>query len=523
MPKLPASKGRLPSFYLFLVLTALTAGIVTAASLYYRHYDKHYRVEVERQLSAIAELKVSELAEWRAERLADAAVFYKNAVFSALVRRYFERPEDPETEHQLRTWLGRFQAAYRYDRVMLIDPQAPNKMSIPRGTERSPSFVSPDSFEGLRSGQVVFEDFYRNGQDQRIYLQVLVPIQDEAQGNRFAGILALRIDPEAYLYPFINRWPTPSLTAETVLVRREGNNALFLNELRFQKNTALNLRIPLERRDSPAVMAVLGQEGIVEGTDYRKAPVIAALHSVPNSPWFLVARMDTAEVFAPLRGRLWEIVVAAAILLLGAGAALGYLWRLQAARFYRDQNQAKEALRESESRLGSIAAAAQDAILMIDSGGGVTYWNAAAERILGYTAAEALGWNLHELIAPERYHKTHRAAFLEFQRTGQGAAIGRTLELHARRKDGREIAVSLSLSAVRHQGVWHAVGILRDITEQKRAEEALRASQQIIEGIINAIPVRVFWKDKNLVYLGCNAIFAHDAGFDRSKGHHRER
>jgi PAS domain S-box-containing protein len=52
-----------------------------------------------------------------------------------------------------------------------------------------------------------------------------------------------------------------------------------------------------------------------------------------------------------------------------------------------------------------------------------------------------------------------------------------------------------------------------ELGEQKRVEEALRASQQIVEGIINAIPVRVFWKDKNLVYLGCNAVFARDAGF----------
>ncbi|MGD0953246.1 MAG: ATP-binding protein [Methanotrichaceae archaeon] len=52
-----------------------------------------------------------------------------------------------------------------------------------------------------------------------------------------------------------------------------------------------------------------------------------------------------------------------------------------------------------------------------------------------------------------------------------------------------------------------------DITELKRTEEALRISHQILDGIINAIPVRVFWKDKDLVYLGCNAIFAHDAGF----------
>ena len=61
------------------------------------------------------------------------------------------------------------------------------------------------------------------------------------------------------------------------------------------------------------------------------------------------------------------------------------------------------------------------------------------------------------------------------------------------------------------------IAIKQNITQRKRADEALRASLQIIEGIINAIPVRVFWKDKNLVYLGCNAMFARDAGFADSR------
>ena len=344
VPELTATKGRLPSVYLLLVFFSLTAGIVTAAFLYYRSYEGHYRAEVERQLSAIVELKATELADWRAERLADAAVLYKNGLFSALVRRYFENPRDQDAQSQLRTWIGQIQSAYRYERVILLDPNLSHRMVIPEGEERSASFVSPSSVEGLRAGKVVFDDFCRNGQNQRIYLQTLVPIFDEALGDRIVGILALRVDPEAYLYPLLKRWPIPSRTAETLLVRREGNDALYLNELRFQKNTALNLRIPLVRRDVPAVKAVLGQEGIVEGTDYRNAPVIAALHAVPNSPWFLIARMDTAEVLAPLRERLWEIVVAAAVLLLGAGAALGYLWWRQGARFYRDRYQAAEAL-----------------------------------------------------------------------------------------------------------------------------------------------------------------------------------
>ena len=117
---------------------------------------------MERQLSAIADLKVDELARYRQERLGDGAVFYRNAAFSALVRRHFEHPKDLEARDQLRTWLGHIQAASQYDRVMLLDPQYSEKMIVPDGPERSTSFVSPTSSEGLRSGKIVFEDFYWN-------------------------------------------------------------------------------------------------------------------------------------------------------------------------------------------------------------------------------------------------------------------------------------------------------------------------------------------------------------------------
>ena len=66
-------------------------------------------------------------------------------------------------------------------------------------------------------------------------------------------------------------------------------------------------------------------------------------------------------------------------------------------------------------------------------------------------------------------------------------------------------------------------GIARDVTKRKLTEEALQSSKQITEGIINTIPVRVFWKDKNSVFLGCNEAFAHDAGYSDPKRYHRKR
>jgi len=128
----------------------------------------------------------------------------------------------------------------------------------------------------------------------------------------------------------------------------------------------------------------------------------------------------------------------------------------------------EERLHQAGECLRAIAMAAQDAILMMDPQGRISFWNPAATRLFGYEATEVLGSDLHDLLAPARFHPGHQKAMEAFRMTGHGAAIGRTLDLEARHRDGHEIAVQLSLSAVRVDNGWHAVGIVRDVTDQRR-------------------------------------------------------
>jgi len=151
------------------------------------------------------------------------------------------------------------------------------------------------------------------------------------------------------------------------------------------------------------------------------------------------------------------------------------------------RKQAEDALREREVQMRSITESAQDAIIMMDHGGLISYWNPAAEAIFGYRREEALGRNLHGLLVPEPYHSAYRAAHPEFQRTGQGSAVGKTLEMAAIRKDGKEIAVSLSISAVALGGEWHSVGVVRDITAHKMATEASNRLAAIVDSSDDAI------------------------------------
>lgn len=134
--------------------------------------------------------------------------------------------------------------------------------------------------------------------------------------------------------------------------------------------------------------------------------------------------------------------------------------------------------KQTQERLRALTDVAHDAILMMNPQGAITYSNPAATEILGYRAEEALGRDLHRLLAPERFQAAHRQAFTGFRDSGQGAAINKTVELAASRKDGREIVIELSLAAIALQDGWNSVGILRDITARKQAEVELRHSEQ---------------------------------------------
>lgn len=146
-----------------------------------------------------------------------------------------------------------------------------------------------------------------------------------------------------------------------------------------------------------------------------------------------------------------------------------------------NQKRTEEKLRESEDKYKTITDAATAAIVMIDGQGKVVFWNPAAERIFGYTVEEAIGKELHILMAPKKYHAQYREGFQRFKATGHGPFIKNIIELTAVRKDGKEFPIGLSLSAIKIKGQWNSIGIVRDITERKNAEEALRRAHDELE------------------------------------------
>ncbi len=151
---------------------------------------------------------------------------------------------------------------------------------------------------------------------------------------------------------------------------------------------------------------------------------------------------------------------------------------LEKERFLRKEAEAETIRRQNEAKFRAFADAAQDGVVMIDDQDKIVFWNDAAGRMFGYEESEVLGKDAHQMLAAPRYRAQHRNAFPDFQRTGEGPAIGKTVELHGIRKSGHEFPIEISLSPFQLADKWHAVSIIRDITERKRQEAAITASEE---------------------------------------------
>ena len=491
-PGAPATRfavfDRRTGLLFFLVLLLLTAGILAIGTNYYRIYEQHIRDNSERQLYTIAALKVTELTQFRRERMSDAASFYNNPMFSGLVRRFLEHPTDAQAQDQLRSWLSRFQDNYKYSNLVLMDAQGAEQLSVRPAARPMGNTILSDARRVLRSHEITFQDFYRDENDQRVYLAVLAPIFDESEERQALGVLVLQIDPATYLYPLLKRWPAFSQTAETLLVRQEGNEVVFLNELRFQKNAALNLRAPLDQGDLPVAQAMEGREGLMEGVDYRGAPVVAALRTIPDSPWALVTSMEVAEVYAPMRGRFWQAIVLIGILFFGVVSSVGLIWRQQAARHYQEQADAAKRLHDSEVQYRRLLETSKDGLLILDAASGrVSDVNQFLMEMLGYSRDTLIGKAIWEL----EYFKDIVASPVRFSELKQ-KGYSRFDDLLWAAADGRQILVEF-VSSVYTVGPRELIQCtIRDISARRQAEAALRASEDRFRTLADMAPEAIF-------------------------------
>ncbi|MEX2137762.1 MAG: PAS domain S-box protein [Pirellulales bacterium] len=142
-----------------------------------------------------------------------------------------------------------------------------------------------------------------------------------------------------------------------------------------------------------------------------------------------------------------------------------------------ERREAEELLRASEAKFRSVSESARDAIVAIDAQGRIVSWNAGAANVFGYSADEVLGQAV-QVLMPERYREAHQQGLARARATGELRLLGKAVELIGLRKDGSEFPLEVCLGSWQSEGERYFSGVIRDITERKQTEEAIRQRDQ---------------------------------------------
>jgi PAS domain S-box-containing protein len=496
---------------IFLLLASAIGGV---GYLAYDLQRSSLQQDKQADLLAIADNKANEIARWLNERRKNAELIAHDPLLSLEIKRWLSNEAAPDERRDLLlNWLNTLKNTFDYSAVMIVDDKAQVRLGVGDSGlhPRRQALV----LQAMQSGQLIITDLHwrREVVGGIIEIDVAAPLSPSPSGNKQAiGALFLKIDPEKYLFPLIQSWPTPSPSAETLLIRREGKEVVFLNELRHLKGTALRLRFPIGDEHLPAAKAAAGLSGVMEGLDYRRVPVLAASRMVPGTSWYVVAKIDADEVYAPIQTLASFVVIIVGILIAWAGIGTGLWWRQQHSRFLAAHYRSELERQALVQHFDYLAKYANDIILLADAEGRLIEANARAVAAYGHTRGELLGMNIRDLCHPET--QAYMADYTEQVNRSDGLVF----EALHRRKDGSSFPVEVSARVMEIEGRRFVHSLIRDISERKQAEGALRESEakfrklfeEAIDGIALADP------DSGIL-LDCNRALLELLGREKSE------
>ena len=321
---------RFSKWHLFFIV--LFIGIIFSSIGYYLYKTESVEIRKEKYtyLDAIANLKVDQLTKWKTERLSEAKFFPTMGKFIKSTITLSSDINNKESKDFLTQTLLPIKERHLYQNLFVTDLNGKILFTLDPDVDKIDSITFINLKQAVTKDSIIFMDFYQCNTHHAIHLDILSPIKDN--NNNAIGVFILRFDPNVYLYPLIQKWPTPSKTAESLIFRNEGKQIRLLSKAKHVQTSAMDIIIPVENKEYVAVQGAHGQTGIMEGLDYRGVQVLAAIHKVPTTNWYLVSKVDTDEIFNELvyRGRSIVLLTMFSFLLVAAMASFLYKRRQSA-------------------------------------------------------------------------------------------------------------------------------------------------------------------------------------------------
>lgn len=491
------------------VTILLSILIVITGFFNYRHEHRTIHRTQEHFLQSVAHLKANQISAWYKDEIHDAEIIANDFFLLEYVQKWLADPSSVN-----RQWLLRYLTAIRdvndYTDVLLTTAEGRLLLALDHEITQLDSSLILNIRRAVATDSLIVTDFYRCPVHQKIRLDIIRPL---IGGSNSDVVLIFKLDPETFLFPMVQTWPVPSKSAETLIVRQEGDSVLFMNELRHLRDTALNLKVSLKELNVPAVQAVRGYHGIWSGLDYRGVKVLADVRPISGTPWFMVAKIDRSELFTELRSKAFYMVLFVFLLVLFVAVGLGLLYYLKQRDVYRQLYRSQQEFRTTLYSIG-------DAVITTDIRGKIKYLNPVAEELTGWRERQVVGKPLRRVFKIIN-EDTRQSVESPMERVlKEGLVVGLANHTLLIAKDGREVPIADSGAPIRDEegNIIGVVLVFRDQTAERAARRALEESEEryrlIVEKSHDGIEI---CQDDRIIF--CNARFAEILGYTPAEIH----
>ncbi|NUN09469.1 MAG: PAS domain S-box protein, partial [Ignavibacteriaceae bacterium] len=486
----------------FLLISALT---IITAFVYYNQTIQSIKNDKARVLEAVGSLKMNQLIIWRQERIADANVLSKSPFFIKNLE-WLNKTNDPVARREFK---DRFELAireYGYNSIFLLTPD--KKILLSAGDSLSDFDTSTDEIieYAQKSSSPVLSDLYYCETERVVHFDLISPVRNK--DKKLIALLVLRSNPNNYLYPLLKTWPVPSKTAESVLLRREGNQVLFLNELRHRSNSALNFRLPLKESEVIAVKAATGTVGVIEGKDYRGEAVLAHISPVEKTGWYLISKIDVSEFFYEQRILSVLIIIFSVIFIVLTGFGLATIYQMTQRNTYKKLWEAEEEYKVTLSSIG-------DAVIATDTHGKIKFMNLIAESLTGWNSKDAVHKPMGEVFRIISEETRETVANPVDKVIHEGVSIGLANSTLLISRDGTEIPIADSAAPIRNENgeTTGAVLVFRDQTKERQAKRDILRLNRVYAVLSNINQTIVRSKNIDELFPEICRIAVEDGGF----------
>ncbi len=452
-----------------LLAVAFLAAAITAHMLL---ADRAWRL-AETRLTHVSQAQASHFAAWWEERKGDALVLSKDRLLAEKARDYIATGDD-RLGVFLRERLRSLIEAYPYRRVILVDAEGRLVLDVGREADEVEDSQRTIARQAMADRSPAFSGLHVEDEDgtTELDVDVAVPLLATANGQA-EGAIAISIDPGRMIGHLVRGLPLLEEGMEVVLGQRVGADVVIVDPRGGANGGEAVVVRPLETPNLPAAMAARGQRGIVDGIDYKGTRVVASLHSVPDSDWFLLVKQDRATIAAAER-RSGAIIAGATILasLLALLALRNRLTRIENERLEAEvhlRRRQSELLRQvdlSARRLEAILDGTPIGLAIITLERRFESVNAAFAQIVGFEPAQLLGQETRMIYPSDDIH--HEIGLRAYGILKGGGIFEDVVTM--RRDDGQDIRVRLTARLVPSDPpttVWACEDVTLRLREQK--------------------------------------------------------